>query len=101
VQDGEDDLEGALLRRRVLVDRNAPAVVFDREGGAVGVEGDVDVRGEPVHRLVDRVVEDLPDEVVQAGRSDAADVHAGAFADGVEALENGDVFRGVAGGGHV
>ncbi len=48
-----------------------------------------------VHRLVDGVVENLPDEVVQAGRPDAADVHARPPADGLEALEDGDVFGGV------
>ena len=55
-----------------------------------------DGRGVAVHGLVDRVVEDLPDQVVQAGRADAADVHAGALADGLEAFEDGDVFGGVA-----
>ena len=54
-----------------------------------------------VHRLVDGVVEHFPDEVVQPGRSDAADIHAGPLADGLETLENRDVFRGVVGGGHV
>ena len=48
--------------------------------------------GVAVHRLVHRVVEDFPHQVVQAGAADAADVHAGALADGLEPLENGDVF---------
>ena len=42
---------------------------------------------------------DFPDQVVQAGAADAADVHAGALADGLEPFENGDVFCGV-GSGH-
>ena len=53
------------------------------------------VVGVAVHRLVDGVVEDLPDEVVQPDGADAADVHAGALADGLEAFEDGDVFCGV------
>ena len=56
-----------------------------------------DVRGEAVHRLVDGVVENLPDQVVQAGGADAADVHAGPLADGLEPFENGDVFGCVVG----
>jgi hypothetical protein len=42
-------------------------------------------------RLVDRVVDDLVDEVVQAARPRRADVHAGTLADGFEALEDRDV----------
>ena len=42
------------------------------------------LRGVAVHRLVDGVVDDFPDEVMKAGRSDAADVHPGTLADGLE-----------------
>ena len=62
------------------------------------MEHDDDVRGVAVHRLADRIVEDLPDQVVQASGADAPDIHAGPLADGLQPLENGDVFRGV--GGH-
>ena len=43
-------------------------------------------------RLVDRVVDDLPDQVVQAALTGRADVHARALADRLEALE--DLDRG-------
>src|SRR4029434_6513641 len=46
-------------------------------------------------RLVDRVVHDLVDEVVQPTRAGRADVHAGPFANGLEALEDGDVLGAV------
>jgi hypothetical protein len=39
-----------------------------------------------VHDLVDAVVDDLPQEVVQARLTGATDVHAGAFANGFEAF---------------
>src|SRR5206468_11791024 len=55
----------------------------------------------PVHRLVDAVVEDFPDEVMQAGRADAADVHAGPLPDRLQAFQDRDVFGGVVGGCHV
>ena len=48
--------------------------------------------------LVDRVGDDLVDQVVQAARAGRADVHAGAFADGFQSLEDGDV-RGAVGTG--
>src|ERR1019366_2512065 len=48
--------------------------------------------------LVDRVVDDLVDEMMEAARVDAADVHARALADGFEPFQDGDVPRGVGGG---
>ena len=51
-------------------------------------------------RLVDGVVDDLVDEVVEAARARRADVHAGAQADRLEALEHGDVLCGVRSLGH-
>ena len=92
VEHGEDHLERALLRLRMHVHGNAAAVVFDGDRGAVLVQGDADVARVPVHRLVDRVVERFPDEMMQAGAADAADVHAGALSNGLEPFEDGDVF---------
>ena len=98
VQRGEDDLDRALFRLGVLVDRDSTPVVGNRDGGAVLVERDGDVRGKAVHRLVDGVVEHFPDEVVEPGGADPTDVHARALANGLEPFENGDVFCCV--GGH-
>ena len=59
--------------------------------------------------LVDRVVDDLPEAVHEAALVGRADVHAGALAHGLEALEDLEVARGVVavaggsgagGGGH-
>ena len=47
-------------------------------------------------RLVDSVVDNLVDQVVEAAGAGRADVHARALADGLEALEDGDVLRVVA-----
>src|SRR5690606_20293901 len=55
----------------------------------------LDERRVPVDDLVDGVVDDLPQQVVQPGGAGATDVHAGALADGLEALEDGDVTGGV------
>ena len=63
VQDRHDDLEGRNLLDRMLVDWDAAAVVDDRDG-VVRMDGDPDLGAEPGHRLVDRVVDDLPHQVV-------------------------------------
>ena len=99
VEHGVDDLE-RVLAGRVLADRHAAAVVLDGHD-AVGLDRDLDRLGVAGHRLVDRVVDDLPDEVVEAARVGRADVHARALADSLEALEDldagGVVVRGVPG----
>ena len=90
VQDGEDDLEGRDLLDRVLLHRNAAAVVVHGDG-VVRVDGHLDLGAEARHGLVHRVVHDLPHQVVQAGLGRRADVHAGALADGLEALQDLDL----------
>jgi hypothetical protein len=96
VQRGEDHFERALLRLRVFVDRNAAPVITDRDRRLIVMQRDVDVRGIAVHGFIDGVVEDLPDQMVQSGRADAPDVHAGTLANRLETFENGDVFGGIA-----
>ena len=59
------------------------------------MERDLDALVAPRERLVDRVVDHLVDEVMEPARARRADVHARAQPDGLEALENGDVFCGI------
>ncbi|RPK47495.1 hypothetical protein EES39_11520 [Streptomyces sp. ADI92-24] len=96
VQHRQYDLDGRLALRRHDVDRDAPAVV-DHPDRAVGEDRDIDRVGVAGQRLVDRVVDDLLHQVVQASLTGRADVHAGPLADRVQALQDGDragVVRG-------
>jgi hypothetical protein len=95
VQLGHDHLERRPVLDRVLVDRDAAAVV-DHPDPAVGGQGDVDPGAVAGQGLVDGVVDDLVDEVVQAPRPGRPDVHPGSLADGLQALQDGDRFGGVA-----
>ncbi len=94
VEDGQHDLgrRAPLFLHRL--DRDAAAVVLDR-AAVVRVEDDADAVAVAGERLVDRVVDDLVDQVVQTARAGRADVHAGAFANRFEALEDGDVLGAV------
>ena len=84
VQHGQHDF-GRRLAAGVPVDRNAAAVVDDGDR-VVDVDRDVDLVAEPGQRLVDRVVDDLVDEMMQTGRAGRPDVHGRPLADGLEAL---------------
>ena len=91
---GERDLDAAQLELGVDVGGDAAAVV-DHAAAAVGQEGDVDPVAVAGHGLVDRVVDHLPDEVVETGDAGATDVHARALAHVREPLEDGHVTSGV------
>ena len=71
------------------VDRETTAVVGDPDA-AVGEQHHVDGVAVSGERLVDRVVDDLPDEVVQTALAGGPDVHTGPLADRLQTLENGD-----------
>ena len=93
MEDGVNDLE-RVLARRVPADRNAATVVLD-DDDAVGADGDEDLCRLAGHRLVDRVVDDLPHKVVEAAAVGRADVHAGTATNGFETLEDLDARRRV------
>ena len=95
VQLGEDQLHGGHLLAVALAGGDAAAVVDDRDA-TVGADGDVDAVGVAGQRLVDGVVDDLPDQVVQAALTGRPDVHAGTLADRFQSLEDLD-RRGVIG----
>src|SRR5690349_16000527 len=97
VQHREHDLGRGTAFLRHRVDGNAAAVVDDRDA-VVGVDRDVDLVGLACQRLVDRVVHDLVDEVMETAHTGRADVHAGALADRLQTLEDGDVLGPVTGG---
>ena len=90
VQRRHDDLDRGPLLDRMPVDRDAAAVVGRpgrRRRRSRRADDRVGMTGE---RLIDGVVDDLVDQVVQAALAGRADVHAGALAHRLEALENGD-----------
>ena len=96
VQGGEDHLERTLVGEfGVPVDRDAAAVVAHRHPHR-RLELDLDPLRVAGDRLVHGVVQDLGDEVVQGTAVGAADIHARATADRLQALEHLDVAGVVA-----
>ena len=96
VQLGEDHLERGDAGARDLVDGDAAAAVDDRDR-VVRVDRHRDRVVVARERLVDRVVDDLVDQVVEAADAGRADVHARPQPDRLEAFEHGDVLGRVTG----
>ena len=94
VQHGKDDGDGGDAHFGLDVHRDAAAVVGDLDDIAL-LDGHLDVGAVTGQRLVDGVVNDLVDQVVQAPRPGGADIHAGALADGVQALQDLDLVAAV------
>ena len=92
VQAGEDELHGGDLGHLVHFDWNATSIVLNGDG-AVGVNGDPDVFAVAGEVLVDGIVHDFENAVVQAALIGIADVHAGAQANGLKALQLLDLIR--------
>ena len=96
MQGGQDDFESGFIREpRMGIDRDAAAVVAHGQPIAGG-ELDLDPRRVAGDGLVHGVVEHLGGEVMQAALVGAADIHAGAAADRLQALEHLDVFGRIA-----
>ena len=55
-------------------------------GSAILVQRHADFGRMTIHRFVDDVIDDFPDEVMQTRDAHATDVHAGAFTNGFEPL---------------
>ena len=62
-----------------IIDDLDAAIFQQFDGNLIGVAG---------HSLIDGVINDLPNEVVQAARTGRTNVHAGALTDGLEALQD-------------
>ncbi len=92
VQLGEDHLDPGKTGPWFDVDRDAAAVVDDRDA-AVGTQCDQDHLTESAQRLVHRVVDDLPQAVHQAAGVGRPDVHRGSLADGLQTLQDKEMPR--------
>ncbi len=92
---GHDDLGRADAFFLVDADRNAAAIVV-HGAGPVRVQRHVDAVGMAGQRFVHRIVHHFIDHVMQARAViGVADIHAGALAHGIQALEDLDAVGAV------
>ncbi len=90
MQDGQHDFEGGLVHLLVHVDGDSAAVVHHLDR-IVLEDRNLDSVGESGECLVDGVVHHFVDEMVESAGGDVADVHRGAFPDGLKAFQHLDV----------
>ncbi len=65
---GENDFDSRNLFLRMLIHRNAAPVV-DNGHGIIFMDGHVDFAAEPCKSLVDRIIDDLVDEMMKPARA--------------------------------
>ena len=74
----------------VFVDRDAASIIADRHRASVLRQRHENPARVTIHHFVNTVVDDLPEQVMQALFVDPADVHAGATSNSLKALEYGN-----------
>ena len=96
MQLGHHDLRGGNFLAIEIhhLHRNAAAVV-DHSNRVVDMDADFDLVSVSGKSFVNRVVDDLIYEMVQAQLAGRADVHSGALSDGFHPAENFDGIGGV------
>ena len=92
VQLGEHHLHAGQAGTRFPVDRDAAALVVDRNA-AIGPQCDQDLTAESAEGLVDRVVDDLPQAVHQTAGVGRPDVHGRPLPDGLQTLQHQQMSR--------
>lgn len=91
---GQHDFHRGLADLRDGINRDAGPVICDGHA-AILMQDDLDMCGPPGEGLVDRVVDDLIQQVVQPVGTGAADVHGRALADAVDALKDLNLLSSV------
>ncbi len=85
---GENDLQGTafLAICGMGLNGNSPSIIFDRDRFTIGFEGHIDHACMAVYGLINSIIEDLPNEVMEAVFTHATNIHARSFTDGLEAF---------------
>ena len=85
-----DCLERRLSRLWVDIDRDTTSIIFDRDR-SISMHIHEDMLRMSCHRLIDRVIDDLPDEMVETLFIGLTDIHSWSFSDGLESFEDLDL----------
>ena len=92
MQFGEDDLNSRQASLWLLVNGDATTIVM-HFCGAVWVQGHLDLVAMTTERLIDGVVDDLPQTMHQTASVCGADIHPRALAHGFKAFQDQQMLR--------
>ena len=84
---GEDHLHRRQTGLVVDADRHAAAVILNRHG-IILMHRDFNMIADSGQGLVDRIVDDLIDQMMKASDTGCADIHTGTFANGFQTFQN-------------
>ncbi len=86
VQITHNHFKSGFLFGRVHAHGNTPAIITDAYG-TVRVNGYPDAFTEARHRFIDGIIDNFPNQMMQATRGCITDIHARALADRVQSLQ--------------
>ena len=92
VQFGKNDLKPRDVELWVRVSRHAPAIV-PNAGRAILMQGYLHLISKIIGRLINGVVNDFPQQMMQAAGPGGTNVHARTVPDRVQFLEHLNIFR--------
>ena len=93
---GQDDFQRAQLREfRVRVHRNAATIIAHHQP-IIGLKRHFNAVGMAGHGLIHGVINDLGRQMMQRVFIRAANIHAGAAADGLQPFQHLDILGGIA-----
>ena len=94
MQHRHHDLKGRLMHLLMLIYRDTTSVILHGDR-VVFVDSYFDMRTITGHRLIDRVIDSLVDQVMKTLLADVTNVHCRAFTYGFQSLEHLNIARGI------
>jgi hypothetical protein len=94
VEPGHNQFQGADPFIGMNINRNTPAIILHPDN-IVSLQDNKNLTAEALHRLVNRIIDHLKNQMVKAVYARGPDIHTGAFAYRLQILENGDIFSGI------
>ena len=95
VQSRKNHFQCRLLHFRMFVDRDTSPVILNRTGGAVFMQGDRNSITFACEKLIHRIVDDFPKQVMQSARIHAPNVHRRTTSHRFQAFQHFDIFASV------
>ena len=95
VENSKNDLQRALAGLGMFVDWNPTTVIRNGYCSTIFVQCYDDFIRVTIHRLIDGVVQNLPNQMMQTGGAHTTDIHRWSLANGLQSFQSNNVGRGI------